>query len=68
MSSGSEGGIYDSNIQVADMNALNAALAVAKWKQFCTFYQDLRQVHHTTYSINSHSLTKDEMPELTEIK
>ncbi len=61
-----EGGIYDSNIQVADMNALNAALAVLRWKQFCGFYQDLRQVHHTTYSINNHSLTKDEMPDTVE--
>lgn len=54
--------LYRSNIQVADMNALNAALAVIKWKQYCGFYQDLVKVHHTTYSVNSHSLTRDEMP------
>lgn len=53
--------LYQSNIQVADMNALNAALAVMKWKQYCGFYQDLVKVHHTTYSINAHSLTRDEM-------
>lgn len=53
--------LYRKNIQVADMNALNAALAVIKWKRFCGFYQDLFQVHHTTYSINSQSLTRDEM-------
>lgn len=53
--------LYRKNIQVADMNALNAALAVIKWKRFCGFYQDLYQVHHTTYSINSQSLTRDEM-------
>lgn len=53
--------LYQSNIQVADMNALNAALAVIKWKQYCGFYQDLVKVHHTTYSINAHSLTRDEM-------
>jgi Domain of unknown function (DUF6791)/ThiF family len=58
-----EDGLYESNVQVADMNSLNAALAIAKWKQFCGFYQDLRRVHQTTYSINNHSLTKDEMPE-----
>lgn len=63
MAPDNEAGIYESNIQVADMNALNAALAVVKWKQLCNFYQDLRQIHHTTYSINSHSLTKDETPE-----
>ena len=56
--------LYRKNIQVADMNALNAALAVIKWKQFCGFYQDLYQVHHTTYSINSQSLTRNEMIEM----
>lgn len=56
-----EDNLYRKNIQVADMNALNAALAVIKWKKFCGFYQDLYQVHHTTYSINSQSLTRDEM-------
>lgn len=53
--------LYRSNIQVADMNALNAALAVVRWKQYCGFYQDFVQVHHTTYSVNAHSLTRDEM-------
>jgi hypothetical protein len=53
--------LYRKNIQVADMNALNAALAVNMWKKYCGFYQDLYQVHHTTYSINSQSLTRDEM-------
>lgn len=53
--------LYRQNIQVADMNSLNAALAVIKWKQHCGFYQDLFQAHQTTYSINSQSLTRDEM-------
>lgn len=53
-------GLYRTNIQVADMNALNAALAVIKWKQFCGFYRDHFKVHHTTFSIDTHSLTRDE--------
>jgi molybdopterin/thiamine biosynthesis adenylyltransferase len=57
----SDENLYRTNIQVADMNALNAALAVIKWKQYCGFYQDLTKVHHTTYSVNSHSLTRNEM-------
>jgi molybdopterin/thiamine biosynthesis adenylyltransferase len=52
--------IYQTNIQVADMNALNAALAVIKWKQLRGFYQDVAEVYHTTFSLNSHSLTRDE--------
>lgn len=53
--------LYQTNIQVADMNAFNGALAVIKWKQYCGFYQDFAKAHHTTYSINAHSLTRDEM-------
>ncbi|MAT94118.1 MAG: hypothetical protein CME59_16170 [Halioglobus sp.] len=52
--------IYDSNIQVADMNMLNAAFAVMKWKKYCGFYQDIYKEHNTTYSINSHHVTRDE--------
>lgn len=53
--------LYRRNIQVADMNSLNASLAVIRWKQHCGFYQDNYQPHHSTFSINSHSLTRDDM-------
>lgn len=52
--------LYRSNIQVADMNMLNAALAVQMWKKHCTFYLDHWQPHHHTYSIDSASLTRSE--------
>jgi hypothetical protein len=32
---------YHQNIQLADLNALNAALAVVRWKKHCGFYHDL---------------------------
>ena len=41
---------YASNIQVADLNALNACLAVVKWKKLRGFYRDLEQEHHSTYT------------------
>lgn len=53
--------LYGTNIQVADMNALNAALAVVKWKKFCGFYQDCYQEHQSVYAINAHQLTRDEI-------
>ena len=34
-------GEYDRNIQMAELNALNAALAVIKWKKIRGIYQDL---------------------------
>lgn len=53
--------LYRSNIQVADMNNLNALLAVYKWKQYCGFYQDVRRVHNLTFSINDNALAGDEV-------
>jgi hypothetical protein len=38
--------LYRSNIQVADLNALNATLAVVKWKKIRGFYRDLEREHH----------------------
>lgn len=43
---------YATNIQIADLNALNAIMAVIKWKKLSTFYQDLIEEHQTTYSVN----------------
>ena len=47
-----EGNEYGTNIQIADLNALNAIMAVIKWKKLSAFYQDLLEEHQTTYSIN----------------
>lgn len=51
---------YDRNIQVADLNALNAALAVIKWKKLCGFYVDLEHEHHCTYTIDGNMLTNED--------
>jgi tRNA A37 threonylcarbamoyladenosine dehydratase len=53
---------YSQNIQIADLNALNAALAVIKWKKLCGFYQDCEKEHHTTYTLNVNMLTGDDQP------
>lgn len=47
---------YSQAIQVADLNALNAALAVIKWKKMVGFYLDLEQEHHSTYTIDGNML------------
>jgi hypothetical protein len=47
---------YDRSIQVADLNALNAALAVIKWKKMFGFYMDLEHEHHSTYTIDGNML------------
>jgi hypothetical protein len=48
--------IYASNIQVADLNALNAVLAVVKWKKIRGFYRDLEREHHCTYTTDGNML------------
>lgn len=51
---------YSKNIQMADLNALNAALAVVKWKKLCGFYQDLERENFTTYTINTNQLINED--------
>ncbi len=51
---------YATNIQIADLNCLNAALAVIKWKKLSGFYQDVKEEHHTTYSINVSQLRNED--------
>ena len=48
--------IYESNIQVADLNALNAVMAVIKWKKILNFYRDDEEEHHSTYTIDGNML------------
>jgi hypothetical protein len=53
---------YTTNIQIADLNALNAALAVIKWKKLAGFYQDLDFEHHCTYTIGGNMLCNEDVP------
>ncbi|MER9074269.1 ThiF family adenylyltransferase [Mesorhizobium sp. M0904] len=53
--------IYASNIQVADLNALNAVLAVVKWKKIRGFYRDLEQEHHCTYTTDGNMLINGDL-------
>jgi molybdopterin/thiamine biosynthesis adenylyltransferase len=51
---------YDRNIQVADLNCLNAALAVTKWKKLCGFYLDHEKEYHSTYTIDCNMFTSND--------
>lgn len=48
------------NIQVADLNMLNASMAVIKWKKLRDFYADDMREHHSLYTVATHSLTKED--------
>jgi hypothetical protein len=54
--------IYDENIQVADLNALNATLAVIKWKKITGVYADLEGEHFTAYTLDgNHVVNEDDV-------
>ena len=48
--------IYRSNIQISDMNALAAALAVMRWKRLVGFYLDLEGEYHSTFTVDGNAL------------
>lgn len=56
---------YSRNIQIADMNAVNAALAVIKWKKLSGFYLDMEKEYNTTYGIITNVITNDDHLEET---
>jgi molybdopterin/thiamine biosynthesis adenylyltransferase len=51
--------IYQQNIQIADMNALNAQLAVMLWKQYCGFYQAAFDTRNLVFAVNMTSLVRE---------
>lgn len=53
---------YSRNIQIADLNALNAAFAVIKWKKIFGFYRDPEDEHHSTYELDGNIIHNEERP------
>lgn len=51
---------YRSNIQIADLNCLNAMLAVGMWKRLCGFYADNSHANHVTYTTHLNELGNSE--------
>jgi ThiF family len=57
--------LYEANIQIADANALNAQLAVMRWKQHFGFYAMDWDWHHFEFAISSAGLAKAESPKVS---
>lgn len=53
---------YTANIQIADLNALNAALAVIRWKKLFGFYADFQHEHYSIYAISDNTLVNEDIP------
>ncbi len=48
---------YTTNIQIAELNALNAVMAVIKWKKLMKFYQDRQNQHSSFYVVDVNEMT-----------
>ncbi|MDB5089175.1 MAG: UBA/THIF-type binding protein [Mucilaginibacter sp.] len=51
---------YATNIQIAELNAMNAVMAVVKWKKLSGFYADLTGEHHSSYLITTSKIINDD--------
>jgi hypothetical protein len=56
-----QNGVYDSNIQICELNALNATMAVIKWKKYFGFYHDISKEYFSVYSINDGTLINEDV-------
>ena len=52
--------MYERNIQIADLNALNASLAVIRWKKLLGFYKDFEGEHFSAYTIDGNHLINED--------
>lgn len=53
---------YDNNIQIADLNALNAALAVIRFKKYVGFYRDIANEHNSLYATDGNKIFNEDQP------
>jgi molybdopterin/thiamine biosynthesis adenylyltransferase len=51
---------YRRNVQVADLNALNATLAVIRWKKTVGFYSDLEHEHNCIYEVDGNTILNED--------
>ena len=54
---------YSQNVQISELNALNAALAVIKWKKLCGYFDDVSKEHYCAYTIRSNQLISEDVNE-----
>jgi hypothetical protein len=54
---------YATNIQIVELNALNATLAVVKWKKLIGFYHDAEGEHHSLYTVDGNHLLNEDCHE-----
>jgi hypothetical protein len=58
-STGDPAGLYAANVQIAELNALNAALAVLAWKRMAGFYATGRDFDHGVFVVETGALHRE---------
>lgn len=48
---------YEAAIQIAELNSLNACLAVLRWKRFVGYYRDSRGEYNSNYMVEGNSIS-----------
>lgn len=55
-------GEYNTNIQIAELNALNASLAIIQYKKHLGFYDDADDNHFAGYVIDANTIVNEDGP------
>ena len=58
---GGGAGEYERNMQMAELNALNAALAVIRWKKVRGIYQDLVREGDSNYVLDGNKIINGDL-------
>jgi hypothetical protein len=53
--------LYKQNIQIADLNCLNAALAVIKWKKLYGYYLDFERENFSVYEVDGNNVLNEDL-------
>ncbi len=51
--------IYQQNIQIIELNALNAALAIIAWKKHFGFYNNLNIAYNSVFAIDQEVISNE---------
>ena len=51
--------VYSRNIQLGELNALAAVLAVLRWKRVLGFYLDQEDEQHAVFTISGNAIDDD---------
>lgn len=61
MASEDQNALYAQNIQISELNAMNACLAVIRWKKLCGFYRDTEQEYFSIFALDgNHIINEDD--------